>query len=426
MPKVKLTELHRTRLRPGSKIKLPGGEWTPPKDKPFLLWDTKQKGLALLVRPKGHRSFKVIYSFHNRVRWYHIGDASGIYLEQARERANEIMYQVAKGQDPAAEKKAKRGGGTFGELADRYRDEYAKIHNKSWKQADYLVRKHLIPRWAKLQPAHISRDDVKSMKKAITAPVVANQALAAASAIFSWAIKESVGGVTLNPCLLVQRNETKDRERIIHDQELPLFWSAFEQAGMAGKALQLILLLGQRPGEVSHMRAEHVIDGWWELPGEPVQELRWPGTKNKQAHRVWLPHQVQVLLGECNLPDAGKLPAAGKLPTKGLLLPGRGNRPIKSLDDVMRSICKQLGVTDKVTPHDLRRTHGSTITRLGFGRDAMNRIQNHKEGGIATVYDRHAYSTENKNIMEAVASFLVGLAEGRPAAANVVDFRTRA
>jgi hypothetical protein len=27
--------------------------------------------------------------------------------------------------------------------------------------------------------------------------------------------------------------------------------------------------------------------------------------------------------------------------------------------------------------------------RLGFGRDAMNRVQNHREGGIADVYDRH-------------------------------------
>src|SRR5262249_8283262 len=44
------------------------------------------------------------------------------------------------------------------------------------------------------------------------------------------------------------------------------------------------------------------------------------------------------------------------------------------------------------TPHDLRRTHGGTITKLGFGREAMNRIQNHKEGGIASVYDRFEYS----------------------------------
>src|SRR6267142_470059 len=153
MPKVKLTEFHRTRSRPEAK--------------PFLFWDTTQKGLALQVRP------------------------------------------------------------------NRYREEYAKEHNKSYKQADYLVRKHLIPRWGKLLPAHITRDDVKSMMKAISAPVVANQTLAAASAIFSWALKESVGGVTLNPCILVKRNKTKDRERVLYERELPQFWAAFEQAGMA-------------------------------------------------------------------------------------------------------------------------------------------------------------------------------------------------
>jgi integrase len=77
----------------------------------------------------------------------------------------------------------------------------------------------------------------------------------------------------------------------------------------------------------------------------------------------------------------------------------------------MRNICKQLGVAEKVTPHDLRRTHGTKITGLKFGRDAMNRIQNHKEGGIATVYDRHGYADENRQIMEAVAAHLSTLTE---------------
>jgi integrase len=257
--------------------------------------------------------------------------------------------------------------------------------------------------------------------RSIKAPVVANQTLAAASAIFSWAIKENVSSVTLNPCLLVQRNATKDRERILSDGEIPLFWTAFQQAGMAGKALQLILLLGQRPGEVVRMRAEHVIDGWWEMPGEPVKELRWLGTKNKQSHRVWIPQQAQTLLETNNQQFVDF-----ERPNKGLLLAGRGGSPINTLDKVMRLVCKQLGVTEKVTPHDLRRTHGSTITRLGFGRDAMNRIQNHKEGGISSVYDRHQYADENKRIMEAVAAHLVNLAEGRPIITNVVDIRSRA
>ena len=68
-----------------------------------------------------------------------------------------------------------------------------------------------------------------------------------------------------------------------------------------------------------------------------------------------------------------------------------------------------------MTPHDLRRTHGTCIARLGYGRDAMNRIQNHKEGGISSVYDRHQYADENKRIMEAVASHILELVEGQRA-----------
>ena len=58
---------------------------------------------------------------------------------------------------------------------------------------------------------------------------------------------------------------------------------------------------------------------------------------------------------------------------------------------------------------------------MGFGRDAMNRIQNHREGGIASVYDRYQYETETKHIMESVAGKIIALVEGRTSD-NVVKF----
>ena len=63
------------------------------------------------------------------------------------------------------------------------------------------------------------------------------------------------------------------------------------------------------------------------------------------------------------------------------------------------------------------------MTGLGFGRDAMNRIQNHREGGVTDTYDRHGYADENKRVMEAVAARLTALAEGRPDDTNVVSIR---
>jgi hypothetical protein len=53
----------------------------------------------------------------------------------------------------------------------------------------------------------------------------------------------------------------------------------------------------------------------------------------------------------------------------------------------------------------------------------MNRIQNHREGGIASVYDRHGYAEETKRVMDAVASKIIALAEGRSAGGKVVPLR---
>src|SRR5262249_54632749 len=87
-----------------------------------------------------------------------------------------------------------------------------------------------------------------------------------------------------------------------------------------------------------------------------------------------------------------------------------GGKPVGRLDKVMR----RSGIVG-ATPHDLRRTHGTMITRLlGFGgTDAMNRIQNHKTGGIGSVYDQHAYADENKQIMERAADRIMALARGQ-------------
>jgi integrase len=369
-----------------------------------LVWDEQQHGLALRVQPTGHRSWSFIYSRHGRPRWLHLGNAAAIAISDARTMAAEAALAVAKGDDPAADRKAERGAGTFAELATKYVEQHAKKHNKSWEQAAALVVKHALPRLGKLQAGSITRADINQMMARIKAPIVANQTLAAVSAIFSWGIREEI--VTATPCKLVERNPTRERERILSASELPLFWKAFGDLDPArGAALKAILLLGQRPGETANMRHEHIKDGWWELPGEPVPTLGWPGTKNGASHRVWIPAPAQQLIGTG---------------TAGFVFAGT-RAAVTGLDAAMREICSNLDI-ERATPHDLRRTHGSTITAMGFGRDAMNRIQNHKEGGIASVYDRHGYADENKNVMETVAAKIMDIVESKTAAANVVKF----
>jgi integrase len=373
-----------------------------PKDHTFLVWDTYQRGLALRIQPSGHRSYVLIYRHHGRPRWYHIGAADAIGLSDARMLAAKLMLQVIEGKDPQAEKRAARHTGTFAELAHRYVTEYAQRKNKSWRQADALVHRYLLPVWGSLSANTIQRSDVRAIMGKITAPIAANQTLAAASAIFTWAMRQEL--LPHNPCRGVERNATTSRERVLSETEVPLFWQAFSKADLPGIALQVLLLTGQRPGEVTHMRHDQITDGWWTLPGAPDAATGWPGTKNAQSHRVWLPQAVRDIIAGLKYVDD----------TTGFVF----GQPME-LDATMRAICKQLKAP-RATPHDLRRTHGSTITRLGFGRDAMNRIQNHREGGISSVYDRYEYAAENTRIMETVASRLFALAKGDDAPTNVI------
>jgi hypothetical protein len=55
----------------------------------------------------------------------------------------------------------------------RYVAEHACKHNKSWRQAEALVRRHCLPRWGKLQPTTITRADVRTM----LAPIAASSAV---------------------------------------------------------------------------------------------------------------------------------------------------------------------------------------------------------------------------------------------------------
>jgi integrase len=356
-----------------------------PQARDELIWDLRQPGLALSVRATGKKAWKVIYRFHGRPRWLHLGDIRSLGLADARRLTARVMLDVIEGKDPAAERRAERLTGTFTDLASQYVELHAKKHNKSWKQAERLVARHLLPRWGKLKADAITRADVRAVMLRIDAPIAANQVLAAASAIFSWAIKQEI--LVVNPCKLVERNPTRDRERVLSDAEVKVLYESLDSA------LKLILLTGQRPGEVAAMQTAHIAEGWWQMPGKPVGA--WPGTKNGRDHRVWLSEPAQALVG-----------------------PQRG---AKLSSAFMQKIVGELGI-ERATPHDLRRTCLTTITRLGFGRDAMDRIANHKTSKVTDVYDRHGYADEDKRIMVAVARHVLDVVAGTTAS-NVFSLR---
>jgi integrase len=357
------------------------------------IWDARQPGLVLRVRASGHAALAFVFNHRGRTRWLTFG--SGLLLADVRVVAARLRLAVVEGRDPAAERKEDREADTFGALYDRYLD-YAKNKkkNRAWQQSDYLVRRHLLPRWGRKIAREITTAEAQAAIDAIASPSVANQTRAAASVVFTFGVKKKV--LAFNPVRDVERNKMKSRERVLSDSEVAAFWPCLSPA------LRVLLLTGQRPGEIINMNRAHIRDGWWEMPGAPDAKLGWRGTKNGRDHRVWLVAASREIIGDED--------------ESGNVFPRR-----PELDAQMREICRRLGVGEKVTPHDLRRSWTTRAAELGVTRLVVDRVLNHVDHSVTGgVYDRYAYSREIMVAMERVAEHLVTLAEGRPAGDEVV------
>jgi integrase len=76
------------------------------------------------------------------------------------------------------------------------------------------------------------------------------------------------------------RGLTSFSSRVLTPTELGTLWRALDGEGVVGDVFRVLVLTGQRIGEVRGMRWDEIDleTGWWTIPGTR--------TKNKSWHRV--------------------------------------------------------------------------------------------------------------------------------------------
>jgi integrase len=363
--------------------------------------DAKMEHLRLIVEPSGRKSFYFFYTQHGRPRWFRLGPVGTVDLGTARNVARELWAKriLDPTYDPQAERKRGHKVTTFAELVKRYIEEEAKPNNKSWRQNQRKTEAYLIPRWGDRPANSITRKDVNELRQQLTNDgklTMSNHAVVQASAIFSWALREVVGDVTINPAQNVKANKTRSRERVLRDHEYPLYWQGFEHAGYVGcHALRMLLLTGQRPQEIQYTRwadiEEHEDGAWWHLPGE--EDDGWPGVKNGRSHRAWLAEPTMSILEEMRGHDDVHVFAR-----------------VDRLHIAMRKVNAKLDVDDPVRPHDLRRSFCTLVTSLGHSRAVMHRLSNHASGdAVGDIYDRASYADADKAVHAEVSARIMSL-----------------
>jgi integrase len=379
-------------------------------------WDSTLKNFGLRISANGRKTWSIYYRFHGRKRRLSLGTYPAVSLANARFRARNLLSRVANGDDPAAENILTRNAGTFAELATAYLDRHAKPKKKSWKSDEWVINRHLLPKWRQVKARDVSQADVQSLVDTIgaTAPILANRVLALISKMFNFSIKKKWR--LDNPCQWIDKpGIERSRDRVLSHDEIRAVWNSLaSETPFLAALFKLRLLTAARGGEIRKMRWADVDlkTRWWTIPYED--------SKNSIQHRVPLNEAACELVEELrtwqvdrlNTINRGRLKKGWQIKqfSEWVFPSPRGDSPFAWEQRATKRIRTTSGVDFR--PHDLRRTVATMLTEHGYAdRFILKRILNHMDTDVTAVYDRSLYDTQKRNALESWGRRLLTILE---------------
>ncbi|RWR29477.1 DUF4102 domain-containing protein [Sinirhodobacter populi] len=398
-----------------------------PTDRRQEIPDSLCVGLYLTVQPTGKKGWQVRYRHGGVHRRMSLGAYPVLSLADARKRAREALAAASDGRDPAAEVKAAKAPKPVDDR-DKIQtlvEQFDRRHLSSLRSGQGVRRqldRHVIPKWGNKNVQTITRRDVIDLLDGLVdqgKATTANRIRAYLSKFFNWCASRDL--IEVPPTLNVKAPaKERRRDRVLSDDEIRWFWLACEVTGYPWDALGKVLLLtGQRMGEVSQMTDREIVGDMWCLKAER--------TKNGRAHDVPLSKPVRAVLASVARVDG----------VPGYVFTTTGETPVSGLSKARDNIAKHmLEVAEEErgepveiphwTFHDLRRTAATGMARLGIPVRVTEAVLNHVSGtggGIVAVYQRHDYADEKRQALSAWARFVMSLVEGK--ADNVVRIARR-
>src|SRR5262245_3564007 len=228
--------------------------------------DSGCRGLYLIVQPTGRKAWAVRYRFGSVTRKLTLD--AGLTLAAARKAATDALHELERGNDPAALKfeaqaaadkaAADRKRDTVEHLAGLVIEQHAKrkTRKSSWRQAEHVFDKIVLPAWRGRVVHDIARRDIRELVEnvAVDRPIMANRALGHLSKFFSWLCEREI--IAASPCVGMKPPSPENaRDRMLSDAEIKVLWQACDTIkGPSGPVVKLMLLTGQRCGEVVGMK----------------------------------------------------------------------------------------------------------------------------------------------------------------------------
>ena len=394
-------------------------------------------GLHLVIQPSGAKSWALRFRIAGKPKKLTLGPVltaqdvepkhptigMPLSLKGARKLATDALHDVGQGIDPTVEKKngkataeqiaGARAADTIEKLIPKFIDWQTKVKKrKSAAQTDYLLKANVLPEWPGKVIHDVKRRDIIELVEAIAEdrPVLANRVLAAVRRFFNWAAKRDI--IAANPCTGVEPPGAENaRDRVLSDNEIVSLWKATDAIGEPfGPLVKLLLLTGQRKGEVSGMR-------WSELDQDTqIWTLPSARTKNGRTHTVPLSPQAWAIIK-----------AIKPIANSDFVFTTTGKTSVGGFSRAKGRIDKNAKGIKPWTLHDLRRTCATGLQKLGVEVPVVERTLNHVSGtfrGIVGVYQTHKYDDEKRIALTRWAGHVDALVTGKPAA-KIIKLKSR-
>lgn len=386
-------------------------------------------GFSIRVMPTGFKSWLYLYVFDGKRRCMHLGHYPEVSLESARDKFETARKMVKNDVDPmtVAEQaqEERRKAPTVTELFDDYMVRHAKLNKResSWREDERLFKVNVEPRWGKRKAADIKkRDCIALLDGYADRPALCHNVMKLTRKMFNFAVEKDVLEHTPFTGVKVPV-ELESRERILSEAEVRKLWTTeLPKAGMSDavkRIIKLLLLTGQRVGEVCGITPDEIDGHWWTLPPER--------TKNNLTHRVYLTDMALELLGKpsngyyflspVTKTDDQDNPIYNYIDENAVANAIRKNlkdyqprRPIKGEKVIMVQVPEEKKMElAHFTPHDLRRTFSTFLAQIGFHDEIIDAVTNHKKQGVVRIYNRYKYDKEKQQALEAWEKMLTSI-----------------
>lgn len=349
-------------------------------------FDDALPGFGVRVSKRGTKVFVVMYGKERKLET--LGRYPDLSLAEARKRAKERLGAVVRLPDTQHISIA------FPEARERFLED-ARLRTRPSTYTEYkrLLHKHFT--FTKSLDA-ITRADIMAVIEGLNgSPSTAAHAFMAVKVFMNWTVSRGLLQASPMPRM---RFKQPSRARILTDTELKAMWQHATLVGYPyGTIVQLLVLTGQRRGEIAALRRSWITDEAITFPSSI--------TKNKREHRI--------PLGDLTKQIIAAVPGDGDL-----LFPARGKpeTPMSNWAKRKRVFDKSL-ILPSYTLHDLRRTFASKLARLGTPVHVTEKLLNHVSGtisGVAATYQRYSFwdeMTERVAMHDLFASQCFGVAQ---------------